>query len=74
MTEMPFEDLETVYEHLAEALDAVGEDRHALLLARLVMILARQSGDIHQVDRAIRDAAAEMGGHAGRDDGHHEIG
>jgi len=74
MTEMPFEELEAVYEHLVKALDAVGEDRHALLLARLVMILAWQSGDIHKVDQAIRDAAAEMGGPTGRDDVRHESG
>ncbi|WP_321394898.1 DUF2783 domain-containing protein [Emcibacter sp.] len=56
-TNMPFEELEKIYDRLAEALDKAGEDKHALFLARLVMVLAQQSGDPEMVREAIRNAS-----------------
>lgn len=57
MTEMAFEDLEKTYDSLAKALDEAGVEKHNLLLARLVMILANQVGDSDQVAQAIREAS-----------------
>ena len=56
MTEMAFEDLEKIYDRLAQILDEVGEEQHALLLAKLVMILAQKSGDPEMVEQALLNA------------------
>ena len=37
MTSMPFEELETVYDNLASAIDQVGSDKEALLLTKLAL-------------------------------------
>ncbi|MFC7048346.1 DUF2783 domain-containing protein [Emcibacter nanhaiensis] len=56
MTDMAFEDLEKTYDRLAEVLDEVGEEKHALLLAKLVMILAHKIGDPEEVEQALLNA------------------
>lgn len=53
-------DLEQVYEDLAVTLDAVGEDRHALLLAKLALLLAQDLGDAERVKTRIAEAAANL--------------
>lgn len=51
---LPFEDLEEVYDLLATTLDQVGEENHALFLARLAVTMAHKCNDMDLV----RDAVA----------------
>jgi hypothetical protein len=53
---MPFEDLEAAYEALATAIDAAGEPREALFLARLALVLGHELGDIRAFRAAIATA------------------
>jgi hypothetical protein len=53
---MPFEDLETAYETLATAIDSAGEQREALFLTRLALLLGHELGDIALFQNAIRTA------------------
>lgn len=53
---MTHEDLESVYEALARQLDQVGEDKAALYLAKLALILSRQIGTAAPVLAAIETA------------------
>jgi len=53
-TTLPFEDLEDVYDLLSTTLDRVGEENHALFLAKLVMTMAHKCNDMDLV----RDAVA----------------
>ena len=46
MSAMPFDDLETAYETLAIAIDPAGEQREALFLTRLALVLGHELGDI----------------------------
>ena len=52
-------DLETVYERLATAIDQSGEDKSALMLAKLSLLMARDIGNADRVlaliDIALRD-------------------
>ena len=50
------EALEIVYEALARKLDAVGEEKSALFLAKLVLLLSQKNGDLAEVTACI-DAA-----------------
>lgn len=50
---LPFEDLEEVYEMLAKALDQVGEDNHALFLAKLAVTMAHKCNDLDLVREAV---------------------
>lgn len=52
--------IETVYEALATRLDRVGEAQHARYLAKLVLLLARDSGDPEGVLQRIEDAAQDL--------------
>lgn len=56
---LPFEDLERVYDLLADALDAAGPDRESLVLCKLVMLLAHQIPDVDRVRDAILVARRE---------------
>lgn len=51
--------LETVYEHLAGTIDAVGGDKEALFLAKLALLMADALGDparaLELIDAAARD-------------------
>lgn len=38
-------DIEAVYEELAQAIDAAGEEQSELFLARLCLLMAREIGD-----------------------------
>lgn len=49
---------ERLYDKLAEAIDAVGPDKEALLLTKLVLLLANQLGDELEFDNALRSAWA----------------
>lgn len=59
---LPFEELEEVYEILAHALDRVGEDNHALFLAKLAVTMAHKCNDMNLVRDAVA-IAMEDGGH-----------
>lgn len=54
------EDLEIVYETLAHALDAAGEEQHAVLLAKLVLLLSRDLDDTALVCRRIKEAGKNL--------------
>lgn len=57
---MEFAQLETVYEHLAVALDRAGPEHRELLLARLVLLLAEARQDSVPVLAAIDAALAGL--------------
>lgn len=52
--------LETVYERLAEAIDAAGPEKETLLLAKLALLLAEALGDPDRVVGLIEDAARDL--------------
>jgi len=56
MSNMPFDDLEAVYEALATAIDAAGAEREALFLTRLALVLGHKLGDVAAFKQAIRTA------------------
>jgi Protein of unknown function (DUF2783) len=60
MSQMPFDDLEAAYESLAIAIDSAGEQREALFLARLALLLADELGDIATFKRAVKTALEEL--------------
>jgi hypothetical protein len=60
MSQMPFDDLEDAYEALALAIDTAGEQREALFLTRLALVLAHELGDIAAFKRAIQTALEDM--------------
>jgi hypothetical protein len=60
MSTMPFEDLESAYETLALAIDTAGAQREALFLARLVLLLGHEVGDITRFRNAIEAALAGL--------------
>jgi len=57
--ELSVDDLERVYDSLAEAIDNVGPEKEALFLAKLVLILANDLGDrariLADIEMAERD-------------------
>lgn len=53
-------DLEATYDRLAEAVDAAGEGRAELLLAKLVLLLAQELGDADRVAALIADAQRDL--------------
>ncbi|MGQ4880753.1 DUF2783 domain-containing protein [Billgrantia sp. LNSP4103-1] len=55
-TTLPFNDLERVYETLAETLDALPEAQERLFLAQLALALAHRVGDAERVTAAIDEA------------------
>jgi hypothetical protein len=62
MTTLPFTDLETAYEVLAEAIDTAGPEGEAVFLARLALVLAHETGDIAMFKRAVATALTAMDG------------
>ena len=56
MSKMPFDDLEAAYEALAIAIDTAGEQREALFLTRLALILGHELGDFAAFRNAIKTA------------------
>lgn len=53
---LPFADLERVYEHLAETLDALPEAQEAHFLAQLALALAHRVPEVERVMAAIEEA------------------
>jgi hypothetical protein len=60
MSQIPSDDLETAYEALAVATDTAGEQREALFLTRLALLLAHELGDIAAFKRAVQTALEEL--------------
>lgn len=58
---LPFAELETVYERIADALDALPEEQERLFLAKLCLALAHRLPDAHAVAQAIDEAKADLG-------------
>jgi hypothetical protein len=56
----PFSDLEDIYERLAVAIDTVGDDKAAIYLAKVVLLLARRLDDRQAVLAALKSAANDL--------------
>jgi hypothetical protein len=54
------EDLEAVWEQLAEAVDRAGPEREALFLSKLAVLLADALGDRARVERLIQAALEDL--------------
>ena len=52
--------LETVYDQLATAIDAVGAEKSELLLVKLALLAANQLGDAHQFGEMIAAAQRDL--------------
>jgi len=61
MSQMPFDDLESAYEALATAIDTAGEQKEALFLTRLALVLAHEIGDIAAFKTAVATALEDLG-------------
>jgi len=57
---MSFEQLETVYEMMAQAIDKAGPARESLFLAKLVLLLSHHVGDDEVVHDAIATALRDL--------------
>lgn len=57
---LPFADLETAYETIAETIDALPEDQERLFLAKLCLALAHRIRDPAEVDAAISEARQNL--------------
>ena len=53
-------ELEAIYEKLAQQLDAVEEEKRALFLAKLVLLLSNELSDRASVEAHIEDAARNL--------------
>ncbi len=60
MSNMSFENLETAYALLANAIDAAGEENELRFFARLTLILAHELGDIERFQKAIEGALEDI--------------
>jgi hypothetical protein len=57
---LAFQDLEKVYDLLAEAIDAAGPDREALFLSKLCITLAHNIEDVSIIEEAIEIARMDL--------------
>ncbi|MBI1366704.1 MAG: DUF2783 domain-containing protein [Alphaproteobacteria bacterium] len=57
---MRFDDLEGVYELLGESIDRAGEEKAALFLAKLALLLANELEDPQTVRTAIETALRDL--------------
>jgi hypothetical protein len=56
--ELAFQDLEKVYDLIAQAIDSVGSENEALFLSKLCLTLAHHISDISIIEQAIDIAKA----------------
>jgi len=56
MSNMPFDDLEAIYETLALAIDSAGAEREALFLTKLALVLGHELGDAAAFRSAVQTA------------------
>jgi hypothetical protein len=54
------EELERIYDLIAEAIDAAGPDREALFLSKLALALANRLGDEERVRECISVASRDI--------------
>ncbi|GGO79214.1 hypothetical protein GCM10011348_12930 [Marinobacterium nitratireducens] len=54
------QDLERVYDTLAESIDAVGTEHEALFLTKLALLSAREIGDAERVQALIATALKDL--------------
>ncbi len=54
------EELERVYDHLAEALNTTGPDKESLFLSKLVLLLAQKLGDEETIRECIDIAGRDL--------------
>lgn len=59
MTALTLAELETLYDELAEALDAVGPERESVFLAKLVLSMANEFGRAERISALIQDCLNE---------------
>ena len=57
---VPNADLEAIYDAIAEAVDAAGEEKRALFLAKLALALANLLADRAAVEAAIASALKDL--------------
>ena len=57
---LPTEELEILWERLAEAVTAVGPTREALFLAKLALLLGREVGNLARVKALIAVALEDL--------------
>ena len=57
---LKIDDLEAVWERLAEAIDRAGPDREQLFLSELVILLAHALGDRGQVEALLATALQDL--------------
>jgi hypothetical protein len=60
MSQMPFDALESAYESLATAIDSAGEQKEALFLAKLALLLAHELGDVAAFRKAMATALEDL--------------
>ena len=60
MTAIPFEQLEIIYERLADAIDRAGRENEALFLTKLVLLLAQRQEDAAVVTASIEAAMRDL--------------
>ena len=59
-TTLEFKDLEKVYDLVAEAIDAAGPEKEALLLSKLCLTLAHHIADIETIEKAVVIAKTDL--------------
>ena len=60
MSQLALNELEGVYDALAEAINQVGTDKESLFLTKLVLLLANQVGEQAQIEKAIAIALRDL--------------
>lgn len=57
MKQLTTQELETIYDALATALDGINEEKQLLFLTKLTLLLANEVGDLSVIETAIKSAA-----------------
>jgi len=60
MPELNSEQLEDLWERLADAINAAGPDRAPLFLSKLALLMGRALGDAGTIERLIEIASADL--------------
>ena len=60
MANLKPEELERIYDLMAEAIDAAGPDKEALFLSKLCLVLANELGNEKQVRDCITNASEDL--------------
>jgi hypothetical protein len=57
---LPLNELENVYDTLAQAIDQAGKDDEIIFLTKLALLLANDVGDEIRVSRAVKEALKNL--------------